>query len=453
MTMRWYAMMFIGALQLAAQFKEPKPGFNLFSPQQDVQMGKEAAAQVEKSMPVVHNEELTGYLTRIGSRLARSKHAGTFPFRFSVINDKSINAFALPGGPIYVNTGLLGAVDNESQLAGVLAHEMSHVALRHGTHQASKANFIELPAAIAGVVIGNNSMLGSLARLGINLGAESVLLKYSRTAESEADANGALIMNDTGYNPIEMARFFQKLESEGSKGNSLLASWLSDHPSPGNRVKAVEDEIRYLPKTSYSETDPAALPRVKAIVPKLPPPPPKATTQGGVSTAPPPSIRPSSHFRQYQGKSFSLSYPDNWQIFGEQDSSMVTIAPKEALVDGQNGQTQIGYGVIVSFYFPQTESADSRGATENLIRQIQQGNPGMKRSTEAQRTVQIGGQQGVLTPLESQSPYRGETEVDMLVTVSRPDGLFYMIFISPRSEWGDVQRVYDEMMRSVRFPS
>ena len=109
--------------------------------------------------------------------------------------------------------------------------------------------------------------------------------------------------------------------------------------------------------------------------------------------------------------------------------------------------------MIVSFYFPQTESADSRAATENLIRQIQQGNPGMKRSTEAQRTVQIGGQQGVLTPLESQSPYRGETEVDMLVTVSRPDGLFYMIFISPRSEWGDVQRVYDEMMRSVRFPS
>src|ERR1043166_6365418 len=113
MTMRWYAMMFIGALQLAAQFKEPKPGFNLFSPQQDVQMGKEAAAQVEKSMPVVHNEELTGYLTRIGSRLARSKHAGTFPFRFSVINDKSINAFALPGVPIYVNTGLLGAVERQ----------------------------------------------------------------------------------------------------------------------------------------------------------------------------------------------------------------------------------------------------------------------------------------------------------------------------------------------------
>src|SRR2546430_16544776 len=130
--MRRLVVLLVSSLSLLAQLKEPKPGFNLFSPAQDIQMGKEAAAQVEKSSPVVRNEELTGYLTRLGSRLAKSPKAGMFPFTFAVINDPSINAFALPGGPIFVHTGLLAAIDNESQLAGVLSHEMSHVALRHG---------------------------------------------------------------------------------------------------------------------------------------------------------------------------------------------------------------------------------------------------------------------------------------------------------------------------------
>jgi predicted Zn-dependent protease len=118
---------------LSAQVRELRPGFNLFSPQQDIQLGKEAAAQVEKNSQVIKDDALTSYLTRIGARLAKSSRAGTFPFTFEVLNDKEVNAFALPGGPMFVNTGLLAAADNESQLAGVLAHEMSHVALRHGT--------------------------------------------------------------------------------------------------------------------------------------------------------------------------------------------------------------------------------------------------------------------------------------------------------------------------------
>src|SRR5712692_2439125 len=209
------------ALPLTAQIKDLKPGFNLFSPEHDIQIGKESAAQVDRTRPIVREDELTGYLTRIASRLAASKHSGTFPFRFSAINDPSINAFALPGGPIYVNTGLLAAIDNETQLAGVLAHEMSHVALRHGTHEASKAAFIEIPAMLASQVIGDDdSMLAKLAQVGINLGAQSVLLKNSRSAEREADLNGARIMNESGYDPVGMARFFEKLETQGSGGGN-----------------------------------------------------------------------------------------------------------------------------------------------------------------------------------------------------------------------------------------
>src|ERR1700758_4373722 len=140
-----------------------QPGFNLFSKQQDVQLGQEAATQVRKQMTVIKDPVLTSYVNAVGKRLANTPEAqqSGFPFTFEVVADPSINAFALPGGPMFVNTGLLKAVDNEAELAGVMGHEMSHVILRHGTNQASKAQLIQLPALLAGQA-GGGSMLGSL---------------------------------------------------------------------------------------------------------------------------------------------------------------------------------------------------------------------------------------------------------------------------------------------------
>src|ERR1700758_1492183 len=139
------------------------PGFNLFTKAQDVQLGQENAAQVRKQLTVIHDPFLTEYGTRVGKRLvsAREAQESGFPFTFEVVADPSINAFALPGGPMFINTGLLKAVDNEAELAGVMGHEMSHVILRHGTNQASKAQLIQLPALLAGQA-GGGSMLGSL---------------------------------------------------------------------------------------------------------------------------------------------------------------------------------------------------------------------------------------------------------------------------------------------------
>lgn len=244
------------------QLKTLRPGFNLFTPQQDVQLGNEAKAQVEKTMPVVHNREVDSYLQGLGAKLAQSPKAGNFPFSFEVIKDKNINAFALPGGPVFVNTATFLAADNEAQLAGVLAHEMSHVALRHGTHEVTKSKALEVGAALAGGLTGSGIM-GSLARVGINLGANSMLLHYSRDAESQADYNGAQIMADAGYDPVQMARFFQKLETQGSEGR--LAQFLSDHPTPGNRVQAVQAEVRDMPPKQY-QTDSPQFQRIKGTV-------------------------------------------------------------------------------------------------------------------------------------------------------------------------------------------
>jgi predicted Zn-dependent protease len=241
--------MLAAALALAAERKDLKPGFNLFSKDQDVELGKAAAAEVEKRYPVIRNRELESYIEGIGRKLASQPEADSYPYSFRLVHDKTINAFALPGGPTYVHTGLILAAENEAQLAGVMAHEISHVALRHGTNQASKAMGVQLIAGLIGAGIGGEGVLGQLAQVGIGFGANTVLLKYSREAERQADLLGARLMSRAGYNPIEMARFFEKLEAEG--GSSRAPEFFSSHPNPGNRVKLVEDEVRSLPHTSY----------------------------------------------------------------------------------------------------------------------------------------------------------------------------------------------------------
>jgi beta-barrel assembly-enhancing protease len=248
------------------------PGFNLFSKDQDVQLGKESAAQVRKQMPVIRDPVLTAYVNRVGQRLANSQEARAsgFPFSFEVVADPSINAFALPGGPMFIHTGLLKAVDNEAQLAGVMGHEMSHVILRHGTNQASKAQLIQLPALLAGQVAGG-SMLGRLAQVGIGLGANSVLLKFSRGAESQADLMGSHLMAEGGYNPMQMARFFEKLNSQGG---SRTLEFLSDHPNPGNRERAIEEEADRLPQRNYSYQT-GEFDRMKQVVSQIHEPPPR----------------------------------------------------------------------------------------------------------------------------------------------------------------------------------
>lgn len=438
------------AVPVMAQLKLPKPGFNLFSKDQDVQLGKEAASQVERQMQVVNNPELQSYIATIGRKLVSSPEAGQFPYTFKVINDQSINAFALPGGPTYVFTGLIRAADNEAQLAGVMAHEISHVALRHGTNQASKANLIQLPAMLAGVLAGGSgSMLGQLAQLGIGLGANSVLLKFSRSAERDADALGAKMMSEAGYNPIEMARFFEKLEAQGG---SRGPEFLSDHPNPGNRVKAVEEEIRYFPQQNFVTEQTGQFSRMKSLVGGIPAP---ANSKGrnnlqqAPSSPAPRNVRPSSRYRPVNGQNFSLQYPDNWKVFGDNQSNMLTIAPQEAIFQGSGGATQIGYGAMVSYYFPQGSNVDLKRDTQELIRQLAQGNTGMKAS--GSKNYRIDGNPALITTLYSQSPYRGEREVDSLVTVARPEGLFYIIFIAPESEWRDIQPAFEQMLGSVRF--
>lgn len=440
------ALFALGTAVALASVQPPRPGWNLFSSKQDVNLGKEAQAQVERKMPVIHNSEVSRYLTELGQKLSRSKYAGEWPYTFGLVGDKNVNAFSLPGGPIYVNTGSLAETDNEAQLAGVLAHEMSHIALRHATNQASKQNLVRIPAMIAGAVAGGG-ILGSLAQLGIGLGANSVLLKFSRSAEAEADYNGALIMADAGYNPIELARFFEKLEAKQGK-SSTLSQFLSDHPNPGNRVRAIEDEIRQMPRRTYQDDSPQ-FERIKDLVKHLPARGELRSSFSDGHPQGPPDIRPTSQLREYRTNDFSIRYPENWETFGDAESATVTIAPRDALFQTGDGGVQIGYGAEISYYFPEDAKGGLKRDTQDIVRRLQQQNSGMR--LEAERNTVIDGHPAMVTTLSASSPYRDETEVDALVTVERPERVFYFIFIAPKREFDTVGPVFDEMLQSIRF--
>ncbi len=438
----------LGSVLLAASAaaREPgepiKPGFNLFSKEQDIQLGREASQQVLQQYKPVQNQFLQNYLNQVGQRLASTPEArkSGFPFNFTLLNDRSVNAFALPGGPMFVFTGLLNEADNEAQLAGVMAHEMAHVILRHGTNQASKANLIQLPAMLAGMAAGN-SMMGQLAQLGIGLGANSVLLKFSRSAEEQADALGARLMAEAGYNPIEMARFFEKLEAEGgSRGPQFLSS----HPNPGNRSKLVQAEIRALPQSSYGFST-GQFQQAKGQLGSLPAP---ARSNADRSAVQPPSGRPSGQWQQWRGERFVVSYPANWETFAGGDS--VTIAPREGVVQDSSGSTSIGYGAILSYYAP-VRQASLRQATDELIDRLRQENPSME-VTRAARSVRVGNAQGLITMMRSSSPYGG-AETDAVLTVARPEGLFYMVFIAPERQFSSLEGAFNQMINSLRFSS
>jgi Zn-dependent protease with chaperone function len=436
--------LFLAAASEARQPGEPlKPGFNLFSKQQDVQLGQDAAKQVRQQYQPVQNQFLQDYLRRVGDRLAATPEAkqSGFSFTFSLLNVGEINAFALPGGPMFVYTGLMKVSDNEAQLAGVMAHEMSHVILRHGTHQASKANLIQLPAMLAGAVAGG-SLLGQLTQLGIGLGANSVLLKFSRDAESQADALGSHLMSEAGYNPIEMARFFEKLQ-----GTARGPQFLSDHPNPGNREHAIEAEIRALPQRAYGfET--GDFQKVKAEIAALPAPPARKGNIGsGAAATDLPA--PGEGWRQLRARSFSVSYPGSWQVFGDQQSSMLTIAPRQGLVRGSNGATQVGYGAILSYFSPENRT-DLLSATDDLISHLYGQNPAFRVTSNSQDKVRAGGSDGLITMLASASPYGGD-ETDALLTVGRPEGLFYMVFIAPAKNYPQLEGSFRQMVHSLRF--
>jgi predicted Zn-dependent protease len=230
----------------AAYAHDPKPGFNVFSADQEVQLGQQAAADAERQLPMLNDRSVTSYVNGIVRRLANVAPHRDYPYQAKVVNSSDINAFALPGGFIYVHRGLIQAARTEGELAGVLAHEMAHVALRHGTAQVSKAYAAQLGVGALGQILGGGRQNSQVWNVVGNLGLSTLFLKFSRNAEDEADSVGARMMAEAGYSPIEMANFFDVLQAQQRRNPSSVEQFFSSHPAPANRSQHIRSEAQNL---------------------------------------------------------------------------------------------------------------------------------------------------------------------------------------------------------------
>jgi peptidase M48-like protein len=446
------AILCMGIVPLAqAQRTNLRPGWNMFSPQQDVTLGKQAALDAQKQLPLCNAPRVDAYLTQLGMRLvAKLPTRGVeYPFEFHCVNDKAINAFALPGGYVFINRGAIEAADNEAQLAGVMAHELSHVALRHGTNQATKAQATEGILGIAGGLFGDTAGGALMTQLGA-FAAGGVLLRYSRTAESQADIMGTQVLYDAGYDPRAMAQFFEKLEAE-TKGKTP-PEFFSDHPNPEHRVQRVDEEIEKLGGTPSSmkrdsvefeamKREVLALPVVKKVAPAAP-----GTAPAGSG----PPAEPSRNLIAFQGSSYKLNYPDNWKKYG--DGNDVTFAPDRGVVRANNTQASLAYGMAISVttFSGDSNTADAlETATQQYLAGLQKTNPNMRVTRQSQR-VHLNGQPGLSTYLSNDSPVGGQ-ETDWIITVLRPEGLLSFVCVAPQKDFPSYEKTYSAILDTVRF--
>jgi beta-barrel assembly-enhancing protease len=475
----------------------PDPGKPRMTREEQRQLGLQAAAQVYQQMPVLpDNSPETQYIRKLGQKLvATIPTRYSWPFEFHVVAQNEINAFALPGGPMFVNVGTITAAGSEAELAGVMAHEISHVYMQHSAKQADKAQWTGLLAGLASVAAGATlgGMAGQAAQMGISMGAQGLSLKYSRTDESQADAVGAIILYYAGYNPQALADFFRTLAAQGG---SVPPQLLSDHPNPGNREQAIEKEIQNWPPKNYQTTS-AAFQKAKqhaltvksytgeeiaaggktgqwaalnkkngavfspgsaqlsntsapapasASAAPLPAPTP---TAGPIVLS---SVLPSQQMVAADLGPIKFSHPENWDIaMPKQQGEFVTVAP--AAGRAENG---VGYGVLISSAAPpKGEHMSLDAITDALVENMQQENH-VKLAGEKQ-TITVDGIQGRSLALQSVSPFAGgsgqqQVESDWLVTVPQHGGsIIYFIFVAPQSEFSRFRPAFEDILKSVKF--
>jgi Zn-dependent protease with chaperone function len=435
------------------------PPKNKYTPQQDVEIGREAAAEVRKQYPIINDSQIRAYIERLGNRLVeaapRELNNPVFEYSFTPVNLKDINAFALPGGPMFVNRGMIEAAATEGEVAGVMAHELAHVLLRHGTANATKAQGFQIGAlagAIAGAVIGGG--LGEVISQGSQFGLGTWLMKYGREYERQADIVGVQIMARAGYDPRDLAHMFETIQRQGGNGGP---EWLSSHPNPGNRTQYINQEASQL--RIASRPNDAGFQLTKSRLTQLGPARTMAEIErsggggngggrsggsvGRVGEAVPP---PSRQYRTVQGgQLFTASVPSNWQAVSSNNS--IKYVPQNAYGDYQ-GQSTLTHGVELGV--ARASSRDLNQATQTLIDGFVRGNDGMRIGGRGEY-FQLSGRDAIVTPLEGRSALGGVERVDVHTTLLSNGDLFYVLTVAPDRDMGTYGPAFDRVVKTVRI--
>ena len=438
---------------------------NKYKTQEDVRLGRQAATEAEQQFPLLRDAEVSAYVERVGQRLVASippefQHP-EFRYTFKVINARDINAFALPGGPMFVNRGMIEAARTEGEMAGVMAHELSHVALRHGTAQATKAQKYQVGAGVAGILgsIFGGPGLGQLAQAPFAIS----FLRFSREYETEADLLGARIMANAGYDPRDLANMFRTIEAQGGGGGG---GFLSDHPSPANRYARINQEAQAL-RVQNANLDTREFLAIKERLRGYPRAQTMAEIQrsgrrypdqgndyprGDRTNYPSGTLGrvnyPSARFQTYtELGGVRVSVPDNWRELPDQGSS-VWFAP-EGAYGSANGTVVYTHGINLGL--AQTRGRNLQQATNEFINGLQQGNSNLRARGNYQ-SAYVDGRNAVSISLSNVNEATGRSEIVNVITTQLRNGeLLYLISLAPESDYYNYQNAFQNILRSLQL--
>jgi len=466
--------LFVLVISLAWAQTRVEPGFNLFSMEQDIEIGRQSAEEVEKQIPIPRLPAVDGFIGVIGQRLQAAIQGPEFPYKFRVANLSDVNAFALPGGFMYINRGLIETADNEAELAGVMAHEMAHVALRHGTNQASKAYLAQAGLGVLGGLIGGgqggtSQMIEAVGGFGLN----AVFMKFSRTAEEQADVVGAQTLAKAGYNPWGMVTFFEKMHELSGGDPGKFEGFFSTHPAPSNRARRIQEEIGMLGSIRPVGSAGSWV-RVRQQLSQLP----KAQSMQELASSKPSSsgkiepirrerqitvdsiARPSSQLKVYESRnrSFRIRYPENWKLLSSDQKLGVTVIPEGGVVQLDGGESALVYGMILSKFDPsQSENRQYNQRspftghthletyTNRFVQRLLSTNNYLS-LTKTNSNEIVDAEKALSAQLEGVSPLTRQKErVDLFTRLLPNNHLVCLVFITPNSRFAE----FDGIMRRV----
>jgi hypothetical protein len=467
-----------------AAYNPPPACNNPFTPQQEVTEGSKVAAQVYKQMPVLpESDPVSLYVAQLGAHLVTHAPGLKWPYSFHVVASSDVNAFALPGGAIFINLGTIQAAETEAQLAGVLAHETSHVVLRHATCNMKKQQATNIMAGLgqlaSGILLGDGAA-GQAAQAVIGGGAGLYGLRMSRDDEKQADLLGTDILYNSGYDPRGLPQFFEIIQGKYGAGGAQI---LTDHPNPGNRTEYVNQEIDTLPRLTNPMLTSAAFKRAHELALKEPTltaqqikdgvwkngnyaagPQANPVSSPAVDDASPSQygadgpvalsrsqLGIGSRLTPYQGANFRMNYPSPWQVTGATNAG-ATLAPP-----GGFGAFGLAYGAVVGTVQAKAAIMDAdslANATAQLAQQLSQQNGGLQQVGGLQ-TLKLSGQMANTLEFRGRSPVvqNGTTlpEREWLVTTASQDGdLHYIVFVSPEPDFAQLRPLFVSMMNTFQ---
>ena len=413
---------------------------NFFSLKQDIEIGSESSKEAEQLLPLVRDD---AYLRGIGERLIQNRSIPALRYRFRIVNSKDVNSLGFPGGPIYIYRGLLQSASNDDELAAILAHELGHIASRHGTEQLSRQLIVQAPIAIAAGLTATEAWKEQLGKLGISFGIDAPFLRYSRDQELEASLMALQLMSDARFDPNAFRTLLEKVNEVQTGEPSRAPAFIFNHPQSETLAQEIAEEIERFVGVRHAHAS-AEFRAFRAGLQKL------AYPLAKNAAAEPPSDSTAKIFTHPQDY-YRLGYPDGWQVTRTGTNGAI-ITPVDGVQSSRNGD-DVTHGVMFDLFdiAVPDRSLTLEQATNRLIVFLRQRNQSLRIVPGAQTQTLISDEPGVRTVMIGKGNSSNSSEVVWVVTRLYYQSLFYMVFVAPEDEFATYQPTFEQMIRSVRL--